>query len=403
MIGLDISHAGAYDNDTLLKMIEEKNSELKKIQAEREKLETNLDSVLKTKGSLSKEVQTLEYNIRQLNLAMESNKVAISKLELEMESINSDVQDVKKKIANKKETVNKLMLEVYQRDRDPFFLIFLRSETLAEGVSELQNLVTMNNDLTVSVDELRSLQDDLVAKAAAAERKKKEKEIEAKNLVNRQYIVNDEKEEKQKLLSVTKSQEKFYADQIEELDKQQTEISKVLSDIEYQLRQNFDPTLLPIKRSGVLAYPIQNAPMSQDYGNTKFAERAYRTKFHNGIDFAARIGTPIFAAEDGVVKAADNNDKGTLRWQKYQYGMHIVIEHPNNLSTLYAHLSKILVRVGASVKRGDLIGYSGNSGYATGPHLHFSVYWSKSVEFKPIPPAAGLVPVGVTVDPTDYL
>ena len=77
--------------------------------------------------------------------------------------------------------------------------------------------------------------------------------------------------------------------------------------------------------------------------------------------------------------------------------------HENGLATLYAHLSRQTVGAGAAVKRGDLVGYSGNTGYSTGPHLHLGLYWASSIEMKSVPPAAGLVPVGVTLDQQIYL
>jgi murein DD-endopeptidase MepM/ murein hydrolase activator NlpD len=73
------------------------------------------------------------------------------------------------------------------------------------------------------------------------------------------------------------------------------------------------------------------------------------------------------------------------------------------MTTIYAHLSKTATAIGATVKRGDLIGYVGATGYATGPHLHFGLYWTSTIELKKIPPAAGLVPVGVTLSPEEYL
>ena len=109
----------------------------------------------------------------------------------------------------------------------------------------------------------------------------------------------------------------------------------------------------------------------------------------------------IACPADGTVMTVDNNDLGTR--QKRQYGRYVLIKHDNNLSTLYAHLSRQVVARGATVKRGDLIGYSGNTGYSTGPHIHLTVYWAPSVQMKSVPPAAGLVPVGVTIDPNDYL
>jgi murein DD-endopeptidase MepM/ murein hydrolase activator NlpD len=80
-----------------------------------------------------------------------------------------------------------------------------------------------------------------------------------------------------------------------------------------------------------------------------------------------------------------------------------VIQHGNNLATLYAHLSKFNVKEGDTVTEGQVIAYSGNTGYSSGAHLHLTVFWAPSVQYKPVPPAAGLVPIGVTIDPTSYL
>ena len=115
------------------------------------------------------------------------------------------------------------------------------------------------------------------------------------------------------------------------------------------------------------------------------------------------IGTPIFAVGDGTITRTDNNDRGKSRWNRYQYGQYILVAHNNNLTSLYAHLSRVLVKTGDTVKKGELIGYSGNSGYTFGPHLHFGIYWTPSIQLKPVPPAAGLVPIGVTIDPMSYL
>jgi len=100
--------------------------------------------------------------------------------------------------------------------------------------------------------------------------------------------------------------------------------------------------------------------------------------YHYGIDIANRIGTPIYAADDGYVMLAGQDTWG--------YGLQIVIDHGNGYKTRYAHLSKILVTGGQIVKRGEKIALMGNTGRSTGPHLHFEI-----------------IKNGVRVDPTLYL
>ncbi len=88
-------------------------------------------------------------------------------------------------------------------------------------------------------------------------------------------------------------------------------------------------------------------------------------KMHTGLDFTADIGTEIYATGDGIVEAVDSKLSG--------YGHHVVIQHGFGYETLYAHMSRVAVRPGEKVKRGQVIGYVGNTGTSTGPHLHYEV------------------------------
>jgi murein DD-endopeptidase MepM/ murein hydrolase activator NlpD len=89
-------------------------------------------------------------------------------------------------------------------------------------------------------------------------------------------------------------------------------------------------------------------------------------KFHAGMDFTARTGTPVYATGDGVVRRADAGSSG--------YGNHIVIGHGFGYETLYGHLSRYKCRPGQRVKRGDIIGYVGSTGRSQAPHLHYEVH-----------------------------
>lgn len=116
--------------------------------------------------------------------------------------------------------------------------------------------------------------------------------------------------------------------------------------------------------------PVLGARITDKFGIRKdpFVERV---KHHNGIDLSARYGTKIYAAADGVVE---------FTRQRYRlnkgYGRVVIINHGFGYKTLYGHLSKINVRVGQHIKRWEAIGLSGDTGRATGPHLHYEVWRS---------------------------
>lgn len=113
---------------------------------------------------------------------------------------------------------------------------------------------------------------------------------------------------------------------------------------------------------GDFEYPVKNPVVTDTYGYGR--ETGTYTIPHKGIDFKAKIGTPIYAMNSGVVRLAT---------ESRNYGKVTVIDHGLGLMTLYLHQSKISVKLGQSVRKGQQIGLSGDTGYVTGPHLHVSV------------------------------
>jgi murein DD-endopeptidase MepM/ murein hydrolase activator NlpD len=114
---------------------------------------------------------------------------------------------------------------------------------------------------------------------------------------------------------------------------------------------------------GTLGYPLANPVVTSSFGwrsHPIFGD----ARLHAGIDLRGSVGTPVLAAGDGIVVYAAFQPG---------YGNVVVIDHGRAVATLYAHQSRMGVRVGQTVKRGQVIGSVGATGYATGPHLHFEV------------------------------
>lgn len=105
-------------------------------------------------------------------------------------------------------------------------------------------------------------------------------------------------------------------------------------------------------------WPLDHVSVTSPYGRRG-------SKFHQGIDLRASVGTPVHAAADGEVVYVGSKIRG--------YGRMIVLKHPGNFYTVYAHHSKNLIRLHQKVRKGQVIAYTGKSGHVTGPHLHFEI------------------------------
>lgn len=122
------------------------------------------------------------------------------------------------------------------------------------------------------------------------------------------------------------------------------------------LNKGYGRRILEIDANKLL-WPLEYLSLTSRYGR-RF------DKLHTGIDFAVPIGTPVIAADNGFIKKAGRMG---------DYGLAILIQHPDGKETLYAHLSEIFLTEGEEVQIGQIIGLSGSTGRSTGPHLHFEV------------------------------
>ena len=139
-------------------------------------------------------------------------------------------------------------------------------------------------------------------------------------------------------------------------------------------------------KGAFLRNPIAFSRISSTFGGRRHPIHQQWSQ-HNGVDFAAPTGTPIRASADGVVES--------IGWQN-GYGNTIVLRHPNNITTLFAHQSRFAkgLKRGDRVSQGELIGYVGSTGWSTGPHLHYEL----RVAGKPIDPMSVAVPESVALD-----
>lgn len=112
--------------------------------------------------------------------------------------------------------------------------------------------------------------------------------------------------------------------------------------------------------------PVEGGRITSIFGSQRILNGVPKSP-HNGIDFAVDEGTPVLAAADGIVTIAGNNF--------YYNGNFVLLDHGQGLNTVYLHMSKLNVQTGTKVKKGEIIGWVGSTGRATGPHLHWGAQW----------------------------
>ncbi|ELL7087447.1 peptidoglycan DD-metalloendopeptidase family protein [Vibrio fluvialis] len=121
--------------------------------------------------------------------------------------------------------------------------------------------------------------------------------------------------------------------------------------------------------------PVHNARISSGYGKRVHPVTG-QVKFHRGQDFAVNTGTPVYAPADGVVEVTRASSKGS--------GNFLRLQHSYGFTSSYSHLQKFAVKSGYFIQKGDLIGYSGNSGLSSGPHLHYEIrFVGRSLDPRP--------------------
>jgi murein DD-endopeptidase MepM/ murein hydrolase activator NlpD len=256
----------------------------------------------------------------------------------------------------------------------------LSNNRLSKSWDSLTKISQIQTNLIQKIKDLSGTKQILETNKTSSIKAKNELIALNKELDADRRALQDNVNEKNAILAETKQSEAEYLRVLKQKQTLKDSFEREMASLELELKIKVDSARLPHSGSQILSWPLSSVKITQYFGNTPFATanpQVYNGAGHTGIDLKAFIGTPVMAALDGTVVGVANTD---IVRTCYSYGKWIMIKHDNGLSTLYAHLSSQIINIGDRVKTGDIIGYSGNTGYSTGPHLHFGVYASDGVQ-----------------------
>jgi murein DD-endopeptidase MepM/ murein hydrolase activator NlpD len=361
------------------------------------RLKGNLqDSLQKAEGqevALEQQLQETQDTINETLSKIAQEEQDIAELEAEIASLDARIADTRYQLRKLKDEYGTFIRETYKSDADPVALLlgapdfqtflersvaiehltFLSKQLIAKIKAIEAQLQAEEDQVKADKQQAEAKRDDLIRqKAALLQQQAQEKSLEAKLKASISQVKYE--------LNVINGQSAALAQQIVDMEiaRQDQLIAEANAAAWQQAQfwmQNNLFQLPPLSGTHSTKYPLiwplQKGTITQLFGPTPYVYEppgfGY-PHFHTGVDIAYTQGTPILAADDGVVVAASAS---ILGGQLVGYGNYVILAHRNNFFSLYGHLLGFAVKVGDTVKQGQVIGYEGSTGNSTGPHVHF--------------------------------
>lgn len=363
--------------DELRAKIEERNAAIAELEKEIAGYQAELEKTGKETATLRSVVRTIALEQKKLTADIRITENRIAAAGLAIEELSKNIGSKEERIARSVSAMSRALRAIDRAESASLLETLLQYDSLSELWDGVEMLERFEAQVRAETEKVKELKQNLEEQRTKTEQKKRELTALRRELSDRKQILEISKQNKNKLLAATKNKESEYKKILAKKFALRDAFERELLEFESQLRYEIDPSQLPETGAGVLRSPLDTIKITQKFGNTAFARSgAYQGKGHNGIDLRAPTGTRVKAALGGAIVGVGNTD---MVCPGASYGKWVLLEHGNGLSTLYAHLSLISVAEGQSVESGETIGYSGETGYATGPHLHFTVYATQGV------------------------
>ncbi len=372
-----LTFAHAQTPDAIQQKITAQQEEIKKLDAEIAVYEKQLTQIGAQKQTLQNIISGLELSRKQLVTKINATKKQISTTELEIQQLDSDIGDASNSIDANYEALGNIMRSLQEFDTESLLESLLTRQTISELWNQTEAIEQFNGALRERVLSLQQARQSLTTSREKSGTKRAQLVRERQTLSSQEQSLVIAQREQNAILSQTKSQESNYQAILQQKQAEKSVFEATLFALASSLDYALYPSRIPAIGKGVLRWPLDKIFITQQFGKTSSSGRLYASGTHDGVDFRAAIGTPVKASLTGTVVEVNNGAIANC-----QYGKWIVIRHGNNLSTLYAHLSEVSVTKGSTIATGQVIGYSGNTGYSTGPHLHMTVYVTDALTFK---------------------
>jgi murein DD-endopeptidase MepM/ murein hydrolase activator NlpD len=391
---------------SLQSQINQRNADIANLQQQIAQYQSQLDTISKQKDSLAGQISSLNLNEKKLatNIAVTQDK--IDNTNLTIQSLSSQIGTKQDNIQSALNSIALYIKQINEFEQGSIVDTVLSDNDFTSAWNDIDTMETVQASIRESITTLREVKGQLEdTKTETVDAKNQLVTLEG-NLSDQKKIVDQNTAQKNELLKETKNSEANYQALVQSTLAKKTALEEDIRNYELQLKYILNPGSLP--SSGSLSWPLSSIFVTQLFGKTIAGKRLYANGTHNGVDFGASVGTPVMAMGDGVVAGTGDTD---IQCPKVSFGRFILIKYNNGLASTFGHLSLIKVSAGETVTRGEVVGYSGSTGYVTGPHLHVSVYARDAVNIQTLPAKScpghvltqPISPINAYLDPLFYL
>lgn len=340
----------------------------------------NIKKVRSEASSLKNQLVILENQIAASTLEIEAKELEIAAIEAEIVQISGEIKANEERIEKEKGQLAAFIRQMDAYDQKGYLTVLLGYDSFSDFFDQVKHLESVKNGAQKGLNRVQEMVANLNAKKSELDEKRNRLSELLNKMEQTKLSLESQRGDKKYLIAQTQSSEKKYQNLIGSLKQEQLSINSQVAELEKKLRAELAKRGATEKFNALgaadLSWPSPVRTITSSFHDPDYP---YRHLFeHSGLDLALSSGSQVKAAEAGYVAKVTKNNK----W----YGHYVMIIHNNNLSTLYAHLSGINVAVDQYVTKGQVIAASGNSGFSSGPHLHFEVRYN-----------------GIPVNPLNYL
>lgn len=403
---LAFSFSFAQTADELRDKISESDNEISQLENEIEAFEKELDVLDEERHTLDNSIQKLNVTRNKLSTDIKVTQKKINTTSLVIDELNIDINDKIDIIDQGKQGISESMRKINVLDANNMLELLLSTEKISDVWNEVESLQSFQDQVNSHMRELRFAKRELEGDKEEKEDVKSQQLAFKEDLGDQKKIVDQNKKEKNTLLTQTKNKESNFQKLIKEKLAKKSLFEKAIEEFESQLKFILDPNALP--GEGALRWPLDFVLITQKFGRTVDSVRLYASGTHSGVDFRASTGTKLRAMGNGTILGTGDTD---LTCSGASWGKWVTIEYDNGLASTFGHLSLIKASKGDRVSTGDVVGFTGNTGHSTAPHLHTTVYAGSAVQISQRPSSActgktytiPLAARNAYVDPLTYL